>query len=187
MTRAKSPQQKKEESYAHDQVEGGEYPHADRKNRPRVKAFGQRELRHRAKQILASQPEETLQLPTKPRWRWGKSGVRLPEHLESTRHQRLAREAHNIFRKGYSRATHARFRHVIQSWIQSNSQPIAEFYHGVLNRFPDEPVYGNSMTQRRDFLRQFFASEPDLRGSFEHWISVTRTPKAVDLGPTSLT
>jgi len=72
MPRFKTPQQKKKDSYAHNRVKGGEYPHADRKNRPRVKAFGQRELRRISKQLATS-------------------GVRLPEHLESTQRQRIER------------------------------------------------------------------------------------------------
>jgi hypothetical protein len=88
MARPKTPQQKKEDSYAHDRVEGGEYPPADRKNRPRVKALVQRELRRISKQLLASQPEDVLQLAQRPRWTWRKSNVRLPEHLESTQRHR---------------------------------------------------------------------------------------------------
>jgi hypothetical protein len=84
MARFKTPQEKKEDSYTHDRVEGGEYPHADRKNRPRVKAFGQRQLRRISKQLVARQPEEVLQLPGRPLWTWQQTGVRLPEHLEST-------------------------------------------------------------------------------------------------------
>src|SRR5271170_6522420 len=120
MARLKTPQQKKMDSYAHDRVEGGEYPHADRKNRPRVKAFGQRKLRRISKQLLAWQPEEVLQLPERPRWTWQKSSIRLPEHLESTQRQRIEREAHNIFRRGYSPATHAGFRRVLQSWMKGS-------------------------------------------------------------------
>ena len=41
MGRFKTPQLKKLESYAHDRTEGSEYPHADRRNRPIVKALGQ--------------------------------------------------------------------------------------------------------------------------------------------------
>src|SRR5438067_859261 len=98
MARFKTPQQKKKNSYAHDRVEGGEYPHADRKNRPRVKARGQWQLRRVSKQLLAWQAEEVLQLPERSRRTWGKSGVRLREHLESTLRHRIEREAHNIFR-----------------------------------------------------------------------------------------
>jgi hypothetical protein len=32
----KTPQQKKQASYAYDRIDTGEYPHADRKNRPCV-------------------------------------------------------------------------------------------------------------------------------------------------------
>jgi hypothetical protein len=176
MTRFKTPQQKKNDSYAHDRVEGGQYPHADRKNRPRVKAFGQRELRRISKQLLAWQPEEVLQLPERPRWAWQKNGVRLPEHLESTQRQRIEREAHNIFRKGYGPATHARFRRVLQSWMKGSSEYssfVAQFCMSVLN-LADElhpPVYGpGSLHQRRDFLRQFFAKEPGLDRDFRNWV-----------------
>lgn len=175
MARLKTPQQKKKESYEHDRVEGGEYPHADRKNRPRVKAFGQRELRRISKQLLAWKPEEVLQLPTRARWTWQKSGIRLPEHLEATKRQRIEREAHNIFRRGYSPATHARFRSVLQSWISGSSEyssSVARFYLSVLN-LADKlhpPVYGpGSLHQRRDFLRQFFAKEPGLERDFQNW------------------
>jgi hypothetical protein len=182
MGRAKTPQQKKQESYAHDRIEGAEYPHSARRNRPRVKAFGQREIRHIAKQLLSSQPEEVLQLPARTRWRPMKSAVPLPEHLESTRRQRIEREAHNLFRKGYSPATHARFRRVIESWIQGGSEQsasLAEFYVSVLNAFPGETwgSDGRSMAPRRDFLNQFFDREPALKRSFQQWISTLRSVK----------
>jgi hypothetical protein len=136
MARLKTPQEKKKDSYAHDRVEGGEYPHADRKNRPLVKAIVRRELRRTSKQLLACQPEEVLQLPKRSPWTWQKNSVRLPEHLESTQRQRIEREAHNIFRRGYTAATHARFGHVLQSWMKGNSEyssSVADFYMSVLD------------------------------------------------------
>jgi hypothetical protein len=185
MARLKTPQQKKKDSYAHDRVEGGEYPHADRKNRPRVKAFGQRELRRISKQLLAWQPEEVLQLPERPRWTWQKSSVRLPEHLESTQRQRIEREAHSIFRRGYSPAKHARFRRVLQSWMKGGSEhstSVVQFYMSVLNLVDKlhPPVYGpGSLHQRRDFLRQFFAKEPGLKQEFQNWVqSLKRTAES---------
>ncbi len=176
MARVKTPQQKKKDSYAHDRVEGGEYPHADRKNRPRVKAFGQRELRRISKQLLARQAEEVLQLPDRPRWTWHKSSVRLPEHLESTQRQRIEREAHNIFRRGYTPATHARFRRVLQSWMRGSSEhssSVAQFSMSVLSLADPlhPPVYGpGSLYQRRDFLREFFVKEPGLKRDFQKWV-----------------
>ena len=186
MARFKTPQQKKKDSYAHDQVEGGEYPHADRKNRPRAKALGQRQFRHQTKQLIASQPEEVLQLPERPLWTWGKSGVRLPEHLKRTKRHRIEREAHNLFRRGYDSATHARFRRVVQSWMEGaseQSESLAEFYLGVLGQFPSElegPPYGQGwLPQRRDFLRQFFSKEPELKRRFQNWIAaLKRTAKS---------
>ena len=186
MARFKTPQQKKKESYAHDQVEGGEYPHADRKNRPRVKALGQRQLRRRSKQLITSQPAEVLQLPERPLWTWQKSGVRLPEHLKRTKRHRIEREAHNLFRKGYDPATHARFRRVMQSWMEGateQSASLAEFYLGVLSHFPGErkdPPSGQAwLPQRRDFLRQFFSEEPELKSRFQSWIAaLKRTAKS---------
>jgi hypothetical protein len=176
MARPKTPQQKKEDSYAHDRVEGGEYPHADRKNRPRVKALVQRELRRISKQLLASQPEDVLQLAQRPRWTWRKSNVRLPEHLESTQRHRIEREAHNIFRSGYGPATHVRFRRVLLSWMKGRSEyssSVAQFYVSVLNLADSlhPPVYGpGSLHQRRDFLKQFFAKEPGLKRAFQNWV-----------------
>ena len=162
MARVKTPQQKKKESYARDRVEGGEYPHADRKNRPRVKALGQRQLGRTSRQMLASQPEDVLQLPERSGGVWRKSGVRLSEHLQSTRRDRIEREAHNIFRRGYGPATHARFRRVVQSWMNGGSEQsasLAEFYSGVVNQFPDDPQGSDcrgSLFERHYFLRQFF-------------------------------
>ncbi len=177
MVRSKTPQQKKKESYASDRVEGGEYPHADRRNRPRTKAQGQRQLRRVSKQLLTTEPEETLQLPNRTRLGWCKSSVGLPEHLERTKRNRIEREAHNIFRKGYSTITHARFRDVVNTWMNGVSPQtalLADFYHNVLNGFPDEAQgtpYGQGwLPQRREFLRRFFDQEPDLRRSFEEWI-----------------
>ena len=46
-----TPQRKKKQSYAHDRVEGGEYPHADRRNHPIVRALGNRRVRHRGESI----------------------------------------------------------------------------------------------------------------------------------------
>ncbi len=177
MARLKTPQQKKKESYAHDRVEGGEYPHADRKNRPRIKALGQRQLRRTSRQMLSSQPEEVLQLSGRSHWTWLKSGVRLQEHLESTQKHRIEREAHNIFRRGYNPATHARFRRVMQSWLKGGSEQsalLAEFYSRVINQFPDEgqgPSYGQGwLPERRYFLKRFFSKEPELKRSFQSWI-----------------
>jgi hypothetical protein len=127
--------------------------------------------------LLVWQPEEVLQLPERPRWYWGKSGVRLPEHLESTQRQRIEREAHNIFRAGYCPSTHARFRRVLQSWIKSSSEhssSVAQFYISVLN-LEDKihpPVRGfpGSLHQRRDFLGQFFAKEPGLKRDFRNCV-----------------
>jgi hypothetical protein len=178
MSRLKTPQQKKKESYAHDRVEGGEYPHADRKNRPRVKARGQREFRRTAKQLLTSQPEAVLQLPqVRIRRTWLKRGVPLPKHLEATQRHRIEREAWNLFRKGYGPATHARFRRVLQSWMQGNteqSSSLAEFYFGILNQFPDELPGQEWYALHRGFLRNFFSSEPELKRDFQNWIAVVK-------------
>jgi hypothetical protein len=178
MVQSKTPQQKKKDSYAHDQVEGGEYPHADRKNRPRAKAFGQREFRRISKQLLASQPEEVLQLPQdRTRRTWQKSGIDLPEHLQSTRIQRDQREAHNIVRRGYTPATHERFRRVLESWMKGRSEhssSLAEYYSGVLTRFPDELQWKSTsqlLIARRAFLNRFFSKEPELKERFQNWIA----------------
>jgi hypothetical protein len=122
MARVKTPQQKKQESYAHDRADGGDHPHADRKNRPQFKARTKRQLRRTAKQMLASQPEEVLQLQERPKRTWQKTGVPLSEHLTATQKKQIEREAHNIFRKGYGPATHARFRRVLESWMKGESE-----------------------------------------------------------------
>ena len=185
MSRLKTPQQKKQASYAHDRVEGGEYPHADRKNRPRLKALAQRQHRRTAKQMLANKPDEVLQLQERPQLRWAKNTVRLPEHLIETQRQRIEREAHNIFRKGYSPATHARFRRVIQSWMKGGSEQsasLADFYRAVIN--PDDdgrPPNGRvRLSKRRYFLRQFFSREPKLKSSFDDWVASFRCTADVD-------
>jgi hypothetical protein len=122
MGQFKTPQQKKKEAYAHDRMEGGEYPHADRKNRPRAKAQDHRQLRRRSNQMLASEPEETVQLPTRMKRGWVKSSQRLPDYLERTKINRITREANNIFRRGYNYATHTRFRRVLQTWMNGDTQ-----------------------------------------------------------------
>jgi hypothetical protein len=185
MSRLKTPQQKKQASYAHDRVEGGEYPHADRKNRPRLKALAQRQHRRTAKQVLASKPDEVLQLQERPQLRWAKNAVRLSEHLIETQRQRIEREAHNIFRKGYGPATHARFRRVVQSWMKGGSEQsasLADFYRAVIN--PDDdgrPPNGRvRLSKRRYFLRQFFSREPKLKSSFDDWMASFRRTADVD-------
>ena len=177
MSRLKKPQQKKQASYAHDRVEGGEYPHADRKNRPRLKALAQRQHRRTAKQMLASKPDEVLQLQERPRLRWTKNAVRLPDHLIETQRQRIEREAHNFFRKGYGLATHAHFRRVVQSWMKGGSEQsasLADLYRAN----PDEDVRPPNekvrLSKRRYFLRQFFNREPKLKSCFENWIASFR-------------
>ena len=180
MLQVKTPRQKKQQSYDRDRVEGGKYPHADRKNRPRVKALGKRQLRHVSKQALAFQPEETLQLPERTQFRWGKTSVKLREHVTWTQVSRLQREAHNIFRRGYCPATHARFKRVMQSWLEGHSEQssaLAAFYAGVLNRFPDELEAGEMrLRDRRDFLEKFFSKEPALKRDLETWIDAVRPP-----------
>jgi len=141
MARSKAPQQKKRESYAHDRVPGGEYPHADRKNRPLVKAIRKRKLRRTSNQMLSSVPEDILQLPKRPRRTWQKTSMSLPEYIRSVEQNRVERTAHNLFRRGYNPATHARFRRVIESWMEGDSAKsaaLAAFHCGVLNGFPDE-------------------------------------------------
>src|SRR5262245_51258825 len=179
MSRLKTTQEKKQASYAHDRVEGGEYPHADRKNRPRLKALAQRQHRRRAKQMIASKPDEVLQLQERPRLRWIKNSVRLSKHLIETQRQRIEREAHNIFRKGYGPTTHARFRRVIQSWMKGGSEQsesLADFYRAIIN--PDEgappPNQRARLSKRRYFLRLFFNREPKLKNCFENWIASFR-------------
>jgi hypothetical protein len=176
----KTPQQKKQESYANDRVDNGKYPHADRKNRPQVKASVQRELRRTAKQLLTSQPEDVLQLPeirTKREWR--KTSVPLPHHLADTRQQRIERESHNLFRRGYGVATHARFRHVLCSWMMGRSEDsaaLARFYSGILNGFSDE--LHRDYRKHSSFLYQFFQTEPELKREFEEWILKTISSQA---------
>jgi len=174
MGRFKTPREKKRQSYAHGRVEGGEYPHADRKNRPRVKARGQRKLRRTAKQMLASQPEEVQLLPDgRARGTWSKSGVRLPEHLESTQRARIQREAHNLFRRGYGPATHARFARVVRSWMNGASErsaSLAEFYFNELM----DSTRPAGIDRRREFLDQFFGQEPELKAEFQNWITALR-------------
>ena len=102
MARVKTPQQKKKDSYAHDRVEGGEYPHADRKNRPRVKAFGQRELRRISKATACpARPKRCLQLPDRPRWTWHKKQRSPPGALRvDPKATHRARSAQHIPEKG---------------------------------------------------------------------------------------
>jgi hypothetical protein len=174
MSRLKTPQQKKQASYTHDRVEGGEYPHADRRNRPRLKAREQRQLRRASKQMLASKRDEFLQLPERPRLRWGKNAVPLPEHLIETERNRIEREAHNVFRKGYGPATHARFRRMLQSWMKGKSQQsasLADFYRALISPNENEHI-GPQYQKRRHFLRRFFNREPKLKRSFENWIAL---------------
>jgi hypothetical protein len=177
MARAKTPQQKKQESYARDRVEGARYPHGARKSRPRVKARAQRHLRRKSRQQLASEPEEVLQLEAKPRRTWQKTGIPLPKHLIATRKTRIERAAHNIFKKGYGPTTHARFRRVVESWIQggsAQSAALADLYDAMFH--PEErgiqPFFGPEWAYQRDyFLRQFFRREPELKRRFDRWIA----------------
>jgi hypothetical protein len=181
MARVKTPQQKKQESYAHDRADGPEYPHAERKNRPRFKARTKRQLRRSAKQTLASQPEEILQLQERPKRTWHKTGVPLSAHLIATQKKRIQREAHNIFRKGYGPATHARFRRlVVESWMKGESEhasALADLYRKLLN--PDDEgiqaFFGPEYSYERGyFLRQFFIREPVLKRDFDTWIASFR-------------
>jgi len=179
MSRLKTPQEKKQASYAHDRVEGGEYPHADRKNRPRLKALAQRQHRRTTKQMIASKPDEVLQLQERPRLKWIKNSLRLSKHLIETQTRRIEREAHNIFRRGYGPATHARFRRVIQSWMRGGSEQsasLADLYRAIIN--PDEdalpPNERVRLSKRRYFLRLFFNREPELKSCFENWIASFR-------------
>ena len=172
----KTPQQKKKESYAHDRVEHGN-PHADRRNRPLVKAAGNRVLRRTAKQLLGSQPEEGVQLPERPRRTWFKTSVDLSRHLAKTRQARIEREAHNLFRRGYGPATHARFRQVVLSWIEGRTEKsaaLASFQAIVLIPPPkgvDVSKHRPDLWERNYFLRRFFSKEPDLKRRFEAWLT----------------
>ncbi len=176
MPRPKTPQQKKQESYAHDRIEHAEYPHAARKVRPRFKAAIKRKLRRTARQILASEPEEVLQLPERPARKWQKTSVPLTRHLAETRRRRIEFEAHNIFRSGYGPKTHARFRRVLESWMQGGSEQsaaLAALYRTIFN--PDEhgiqPFYAwRPSYERLYFLNRFFSREPELKIRFDLWI-----------------
>ena len=177
MARVKTPQQKKQQSYAHDRVDAAEYPHGNRRNRPRFKARAKRQLRRAAKQMLASQSEEVLQLQERPKRTWQKTGVPLSEHLTATQKKRIDCEAHNIFRRGYGPATHARFRHVLESWMKGESEyssALADLYRKLLN--PDDEgiraFFGSEYSYERGyFLRQFFSREPALKRDFDEWIN----------------
>ncbi len=180
MARRKTPQQKKEDSYAHDRVDGAEYPHAGRKNRPRFKARTKRQLRRAAKQILATQAEDTVQIRERPKRKWHKYTVSLSDHLAATQKKRVEREAHNIFRKGYGPATHARFRRVVESWIKSQSEhslALADLYRKLLNPGTEgiQAFFGSEYSYERSyFLRQFFRREPALKRDFDQWIASFR-------------
>ncbi len=134
--------------------------------------------------MLASQPEEVLQLQERPKWGWQKTGVRLPEHLTATLKNRIEREAHNIFRRGYGPATHARFRRVLNCWMSSasdHSSALADLYRKILN--PDaEGGYRfsgpNRIDERRYFLTQFFRRDPALKSAFKKWMASLREPAA---------
>ena len=184
MARVKTPQQKKQESYAHDRGDGGEHPHADRRNRPRLKARTKRQLRRTARQMLASQPEEILQLQVRTKRTWQRTGVALAKHLIDAQKKRIEREAHNIFRKGYGPATHSRFRRVVESWMKGKSEhssELAALYYKLLN--PDDEgiqaFYGPEPSYERGyFLRQFFSREPALKRDFDEWIASFRPDPA---------
>ncbi|HXS95593.1 MAG TPA: hypothetical protein VN736_13400 [Candidatus Limnocylindrales bacterium] len=188
MARAKTPQQKKQDSYAHDRADGAEYPHAERKNRPRFKARTKRQLRRAAKQMLASQPEDVLQLQERPKRKWHKTGVALSEHLIDTQKKRIELEAHNIFRKGYGPATHARFRRVVESWMKGESEhssALADLYRKLLN--PDDEgiqaFFGPEYSWERGyFIRQFFSREPALKRTFDGWLASFRRHSKPRLG-----
>jgi hypothetical protein len=177
MVRTKTPQQKKKESYAHDRVDRGEYLHADRRNRPLVKARGRRELRRVSKLLLASQPEEVLQMPGLFRQTWHGRSISLPEHLERVKRRRIEREEQNVSRARYGPESAARFRRIVKSLMKdgrNRSAALAEFYSGVLNRFPDETQgreFFPGLTELREMVARAFANSPGLKLRFQKWIA----------------
>ena len=76
---------------------------------------------------------------------------------------RVQREAHNIFRSGYSEGNHAKFRRVLTTWMLGRSRHLvglARFYRSF---FEEElPIRARFMDVRRNFLTEFFAKEPAL-------------------------
>jgi hypothetical protein len=177
MSRCKTPQRKKAESYKHDRLEHGKYPHADRKNGPRQKARSQRALRRAAKRILSSQPEESAQTPGLGR-PWLKTSKPLADHVAETARNRIEREAHNLFRKGYGPRTHGQFRRVFQSWMRGRSEhsaALADFYAEIVDSLGAWPPW-HPCRKHLEFISQLFRNEPVLEKEFRAWIARFRQP-----------
>jgi len=177
MGRLKTPQKKKEESYKHDRVDRCKNPHADRKNRPRVKARGRRQLRRVSKLLLAAQAEDVLQLPNLFRQTWHGKAIPLPDHLERAKRRRIERAERDVPVALTGPKAAVRFRRIVESMMGIRSKPalyVAEFYSGVLNRFPGETPgreFFPRLTELRDMVARAFANSPGLERRFREWIA----------------
>jgi len=170
MGRPKAPQEKKRESYAYDRVQGQGCPHGTRRNRPEVKALNHRQKRRALSRAAESEAEQNA-IEKEIGCRPGSDTDPLRERVEFKLDARVQREAHNIFRSGYSEENHARFRRVLGAWMQGRSRHLvnlARFYRAY---FEEEiPIGARSIDVRRNFLTQFFAKEPALERKFRRWI-----------------
>ncbi len=170
MGRPKTPQQKKSEAYSHDRVQSRGCPHGTRRNRPEVKALNHREKRHAVNRAVESGAEQDAIEREIGIGHWPDTDP-LRERVEFKLDGRVQREAHNIFRSGYSAENHAKFRRVLMTWMVGRSRHLvglARFYRS----FSEEelPIRARSRDVRRDFLTQFFAKEPALKRKFQRWI-----------------
>ena len=95
----------------------------------------------------------------------------LRERLQLKFNGRVQREAHNIFRSGYSEENHARFRRVLATWMEGRSRHLVDLARFYGSYFEEEiPIVARSIDVRRSFLTQFFAKEPALEKKFRRWI-----------------
>ena len=172
MGRSKTPQQKKREAYAYDRVQGRGCPHGLRRNHPDAKALNHRQKRHAVNRTAETEAEQSAVEKSIGSTR-GRTDP-LAERVQSKLNGRVAREAHNIFRSGYSEENHARFRRVLIAWMQGRSRHLSDLARFYRAYFEEEiPIRVRSIDLRRTFLTQFFGKEPALERKFRRWIHQT--------------
>lgn len=182
--KAKSPPEKKQDSYKRDRYVVLDAPHAFRKNWPKKKARAEQAYRHATKRILgtaANAPEigETAEsaLKSLKREEVDKFGrMRLREWLDNREHHRIRRAIRHRFgsleyvRTPVGRSRAAAFLRSIMHG--AGARESALFAEAFREEWLPPPEGSHCRLQNRDGLERVFAEYPQLQQEFEEWLAM---------------
>ena len=159
--RSRDPEKEKQRDYDSQRISDAEYPHAERRNRPRRRARLHRAHRREESQILAGMMQEPDAETPFPTGRRGDSrlytdSTPLGESVERRLLKRVRRTGYNLTKRPYRPEDREAFERMLQSIVAGRSAALAEEMYRRL----DSPS---------PWMEAFVADSPEWAARLRAW------------------